>query len=46
MKTVINRDIFPGKKAPSAALTLFGPKVEPKGYIKHSRFIELKPESI
>ena len=34
-----NRNIYSGKKAPSAALTLFGPKVEPKGYIKHSRLL-------
>ena len=37
MKKAINRDIFPGKKAPSAALTLEGFEEEPIKNIKHSR---------
>ena len=37
MKTAINSDIFPGKKAPSAALTLLSLKEEPIFHIKHSR---------
>ncbi len=37
MKTEINRDIFPGKKAPSAALTLNEHEEEPNFHFKHSR---------
>ena len=37
MRKAINRDIFPGKKAPSAALTLNRFKEEPIKNIKHSR---------
>ena len=39
MKATINRDIYPGKKAPSAALTLKQHQDEPMFHIKHSRLL-------
>ena len=39
MKTTINRDIYSGKKAPSAALTFQNHKDKPIFHIKHSRLL-------